>query len=181
MTSKSRVAATGLALAVCGCSLGPAIPLSADVIDVRLTAVGLLQQQLAVTLCVTNPNVGAFTSRGVTADLDVSGALLASGVSDTAVVLPPVSSVAVPFTVVTTAQNLGPQLLGVLRSGGVDYRVHGTVTLDGFLKLTVPYSRAGRLDPLGSGFDLAMAAAVPAISQCSATPPNPPLSTDPAP
>lgn len=170
-----------VALATCGCSLGPAIPLSADVVDVRLTAAGLLQQRSAVTLCVTNPNVGGFTFRRVTADVDVAGAPLASGVSDAAVVLPPVSSIAVPFTVVTTTQNVGPQLLGVLRSGSVDYRVHGTVTLDGYLGLAIPFSRAGRLDPAGSGLDLVMAATDPAPSRCSAAPPNPILSSDPGP
>ena len=39
----------------------------------------------------------------------------------------PYSSTLVPFAVAVTERNLGLQLLGVLRMGGVDYRLHGTV------------------------------------------------------
>ena len=73
----------------------------------------------------------------------------------------------VPFTVVTTVQNLGPQLLGVIRSGSVDYRVHGTVAFRGVLSLTLPYSRSGRLDPLAGGLELASAAADSTPSRCA--------------
>ncbi len=137
-------------------------------LDVQLTAIGLTEQQLAVTLCVTNPNASDLAFRRVSADIDVSGAPLAAGVSDLAVRLPPNASTVVPFTVVTTVRNLGPQLLGVLRTGSVDYRIHGTVTLAGSFALTLPYSRSGRLDPLATGLGLAMKATDPAPSRCNA-------------
>jgi LEA14-like dessication related protein len=160
------VAAFAAAAGLAGCALATATPPSVDVLDVRLTGVGLTEQQLAVTLCVTNPNSSELAFRRVSADLDVSGSPLAAGSSDLAVSLPPLSSTVVPFTVVTTVQNLGPQLLGVFRAGGVDYRVHGTVTLQGSFGLTLPYSRSGHLDPLATGLNLAASAMDPAPSRC---------------
>ncbi len=170
----SRLASGALAMATAGCALATATPPSVDVADVRVLGLGLLQQRLAVTLCVTNPNPQALDFRRVTANLDVSGAPLAAGVSDLAVRLPPTSSTLVPFTVVTTTENVGPQLLGVLQTGTVDYRVHGSVSLDGALGITLPYSRSGRLDAIAGGLRLAdqMADPAPAASACAV--PGPP-------
>ena len=143
--------------------------------DVRLLGIGLTGPQPAVTLCVTTPNANEVAFRGVTADLDVSGSPLAAGVSDLSVRLPHRSSTAVPFTVATTVQNLGAQLLGILRTGSVDYRVHGTVGLAGALDITLPYSRSGRLDPVAGGLSLASAASDTTPSRCApATPVDPP-------
>jgi len=136
--------------------------------DVRLAGIGLTEQQLAVTLCVTNPNADVLAFRRVTADLDVSGAPLAAGASDLAVRLPPLSSTIVPFTVVTTVGNIGPQLLGIIRSGTVNYRVHGIVALQGTLGITLPYSRSGRLDPLAGALNLASAVSDVTPSPCTA-------------
>ncbi len=156
--------ATGLS----GCALVSATPPAVDVLDLHLTGIGLTEQQLAVTLCVTNPNADELTFRRVSVDFDVSGLPLAAGTSDLAVRLPPLSSVVVPFTVVTTVQNLGPQLLGVFRTGSLDYRVHGTVTLQGGLGLTLPYSRSGHLDPIATGLTFAINAADSTPSRCTA-------------
>ena len=158
MSPTARFATSALALAVSSCALATAVPPSVKVMDVRLTGMNLLQQQLAVTLCVTNPNADELAFRRVTANLDVSGLPLVTGASDQPVRLPPRFSSVVPFTVTTTVQNLGPQLLGVLRTGQVDYRMHGTVTLEGALAFTLPYSRSGQLALLTGGFDLVSAA-----------------------
>ena len=158
MNRRLNAGAALLTLAVAGCALATATPPSVDVMDVRLVGLGLTEQRLAVTLCVTNPNKIDLNFRRVTADLDVSGQPLATGASDLAVRLPPLSSTPVPFTVVTTVQNLGPQLLGILNTGSVDYRVHGFVSLEGALGITLPYSRSGRLDPVADGLRLADAA-----------------------
>ena len=165
-----RHGAALLALSITSCALASATPPQVDVMDVHLVGLGLTEQQLAVTLCVTNPNKISLDFKRVTADLDVSGAPLATGQSDVAIQLPPLSSTAVPFTVVTTVQNLGPQLLGILNTGRVEYRVHGTVTLTGALGITLPYSRSGQLDPVMDGLRLANGAADPSAgtpSRCS--------------
>lgn len=93
-------------------------------LDVHVVGIGLTEQQLATTLCVTNPNTTELAFRRVTITLAVSGAKLAEGASDLPVLLPPLSSTPVPFTAVTTVQNLGTQLLGVVRNGSLDYPVH---------------------------------------------------------
>lgn len=159
-----------LAGATAGCALVTATPPSIAVMDVELVGVGLTEQQLAVTLCITNPNSSELGFRRVTADLDVSGAPLATGASDLSVRLPPLTSTKVPFTVVTTVQNLGPQLLRVIQTGTVNYRVHGTVSLQGAFGITLPYSRSGRLDPVAGGLGLANAVSDPAPSPCAAVP-----------
>ena len=119
-----------------------------------------------MTLCVSNPNPNELAFRRVTADLDVSGAPLAEGASDLEVRLPGMASAVVPFTVVTTVRNLGPQILSVLANGSLVYRIHGSVTLQGAFGITLPYSRSGRLDPLAAGFGLASAASEPSPSSC---------------
>lgn len=66
----------------------------------------------------------------------------------------------------TTVQNLGSQLLGLIEAGRIEYRVHGTVTLQGAFGLTLPYFRSGQIDPLAGGLSLIAAAAGPASSSC---------------
>ncbi len=163
-----RLAATLAAtLAVSGCALATDTPPSVDVLDVHLVGIGLTEQELATTLCVTNPNANEMAFRRVTVALDLAGSPLAAGVSDQPVVLPPMSSTRVPFTVVTTVKNIGPQLLAILQSGSLDYRVHGSVSLQGAFGLTLPFSRSGHFDPLSGGLNLASAASETTPSRCS--------------
>ncbi|MGI4797881.1 MAG: hypothetical protein ACRYG8_28305 [Janthinobacterium lividum] len=69
-------AATALALGLAGCALASASasasPPSMDVMVVQLIGMGLVQQQLAVTLCVTTSNADTLAFRAVTADFDLS-------------------------------------------------------------------------------------------------------------
>ena len=139
-----------LASLVAGCALATATPPTVEVTEVELRGLGLLDQTLGVTLCVSNPNDTELSFRRVTVALEVAGAPLADGASDAPVRLPPRSSVLVPFSVATTMRNLGPQTLDVLRSGGVDYRLRGGVQLDGALPVTLPFSLGGRLDLLAA-------------------------------
>jgi hypothetical protein len=122
---------------------------------------------LAVELCVTNPNRGNFGFRSVTVDLDVAGAPLASGASDTPVRLPAEASILIPFTFATTLANLRPQLLDVIRQGQLDYRLRGTVTLTGSLELTVPFSRSGHFGALELTQVVLSDAATPVEARCT--------------
>lgn len=168
-----------LALAVAGllasgCTLLTATPPEVEVIGVELHGLGLLEQQLGVTLCVTNPNREELAFQHITVALDAAGAPLAAGASDAAIRLPAQSSTVVPFTVVTTVRNLGQQLLGVVRAGTVDYRLRGTVSLTGTLALTLPFSRSGRLDLLTTGEQLLADATAPSGTRCGAASPYAP-------
>lgn len=140
-----------LALLAAGCALAVATPPEVEVADVELRGLGLLDQALGVTLCVSNPNTTELSFRSVTVALEVANAPLAEGASERPVRLPPMASVLVPFTARTTARNLGPQLWDVVRSGGVAYRLRGSVQLDGPLGISLPFSRTGRLGLLAAG------------------------------
>ena len=165
----NRTVAAALLTALCtGCALVTATPPQVEVASVQLRGAGLLDQSLAVTLCVTNPNTSELSFRRIAVGVDAEGSLLAEGISNTAVRLPPTSSVLVPFTVVSTVRNLGLQLLGVLSTGALDYRLHGTITLD-TLGITLPFSRSGRLGLLTAGQQLLADAAAPGTLRC--TPP----------
>ncbi len=166
----SRTLAALGVLAAAGCAVVTADPPTVGVASVRLEGVGLTEQQLGVVLCVTNPNATELAFSRIEVGMDVSGAALAGAASDRPVRLPPLSSTLVPFTAVTTVRNLGTQLLGIVRTGGLDYRLHGTVTLQGGLALTLPFSRSGRLDPLSDGLGFAAAAADPEPSACARPP-----------
>ena len=168
-TKSLRMALLALPLVFTGCTLASSTPPTVDALDIHLTGIGLTEQVLSTTLCVTNPNANEIAFRRVTVALDVSGAPLATGSSDTAVRLPPLASTTVPFTVVTTVKNVGPQLLGILRSGGLDYRDHGTVSLTGALGLALPFSRSGRFDLLAGGLDLVSAATDATPNRCQST------------
>lgn len=157
-----------VASGVAGCTLTTSTPPTVGVLDVQLTEFGVTEQRVAATLRVTNFNPTALSFKRVTVPLDNSGLPFAVGVTDLSVILPPQSSSVVPFTVVTTLQNLGSQLLGVLRSGGVDYRMHGTVALPGSLGVVLPFSRSGRIDPMIGSIALADATLDPATSPCLA-------------
>ncbi len=161
-----RCAAAALALVSSGCAVVTATPPQVEVQQVELHEVGLLDLTLGVVLCVTNPNGSELDFRRVTVALDLAGAPLGAGVSATPVRLPPRSSTLVPFEVAATADNLGQQLMRVLRSDGVDYRMHGGVQLDGALAITLPFSHAGRFNPLDAGQSLLIDPVAPAGTRC---------------
>ncbi len=159
-----------LLLLAAGCTLLTAMPPQVEIRNVSLRGAGLLDEVLAVELCVSNPNATALNFRRADVGLDVENAPFAQGQSEGAVLLPPRASTLVPFQVVVTNRNLGPQLLGVLRTGGVEYRVHGTVTLTGALALDVPFSRRGHLDLLSAGQSALTYGAAPEATRCGLPP-----------
>ena len=161
-------AATAALLA--GCALASATAPTVDVASVQLRGVGVLDQALDVSLCVYNPNPRELAFQRVRAGLDVAGSFLAESESEVPVVLPPRAATVVQFSVGTTVRNLGPQLLSVLQTGSVAYRLHGTVQLAGSLGLTIPFSRSGRLDAVSIGSALLADAATPGGTACRRAP-----------
>lgn len=153
-SSVMRYSALSLALLASGCALMTARPPEVEVAAVEFRGLGLLDQTLGVTLCVYNPNDTELAFRRVTVALEVAGAPLAESASEAPVRLPAQSSVLVRFTMTMTLRSLGPQVLDVLRSGGVKYRLRGRVQLDDALAMTLPFSRSGRLDLLAAGVRL---------------------------
>ncbi len=163
----NRFAAWAATALLCtGCVLATATPPQVEVAAVELRGIGLLDQTLGVTLCVTNPNTSELAFRRIQIAVDAAGSPLAAGVSEAPVRLPPQSSVLVAFTVVSTIRHLGPQLLGVLRAGAVDYRLHGSITLD-ILGITLPFSRSGQFGLLAIGQGLLADAVTPIALRCA--------------
>lgn len=155
--------------AVAACALATATPPGVEVAQVQLRGADVLNQVLDVSLCVTNPNDTELSFRRVRVMLDVSGTPLADSESASPVRLPPHSSTLVPFSVVTTTRNLGPQLLGIVQTGNLAYRVHGTIQLAGSLGITLPFSRSGRLDVLSAGNAVLADAMGPGGTACRPT------------
>ncbi len=160
------LAGLAAALLCTGCALATATPPQVEVTAVQVRGIGLLDQTLGVTLCVTNPNNSELAFRRIQVVVDAAGSPVAEGASEAPVRLPPRSSVLVPFTVVSTVRNLVPQLLGVLSSGAVEYRLHGSITLE-TLGITVPFSRSGRFGLLAAGQELLADAVAPAGLRCA--------------
>ena len=134
------------------CALGGCAavqPPRVDVLQVRLSSVGLLDQQLQVQLCISNPNARELAFSRVTFDVDIGGERLASGVNDSPVTLPPLRAVSLPFSVATTTRNLGAQLGSILGTATVAYTVSGRIVLRDFSLVGIPYSVSGRLTPAG--------------------------------
>jgi len=149
-----------------GCALATATPPQVEVAAVQVRGIGLLDQTLGVTLCVTNPNNSELAFRRIQVAVDAAGSPLAEGISEAPVFLPPHTATLVPFTVVSTMRNLLPQFVGVLRAGAVEYRLHGSITLD-TLGIAVPFSRSGRFGVLAAGQALLADAVVPTGLRCT--------------
>ncbi len=95
----SRPAAwTAATLPRAGCALATATPPQVEVAAVRLRDIGLLDQTLDVTLCVTTPNASELAFRRIQVMVDAAGSPLAKGTSEAPVRLPSHSSVLVPFS-----------------------------------------------------------------------------------
>jgi len=156
---------TAATLLCTGCALVTATPPQVEVAGVELRGLSLVDQTLGVTLCVTNPNTSELSLRRIQVAVDTAGSPLAEGVNEAPIRLPPQSSVLVPFTVVSTIRNLGPQLLGVVRTGAVQYRLHGSVTLD-TLGIILPFSRSGQLGLSTAGQELLTDAATSTPARC---------------
>ena len=162
-----------LAFVLVSCGLGGCAavqPPRIDVLQARLSNAGLLDQQLQVQLCISNPNARQLAFSLVTFNVDVGGERLASGVSDSLVTLPPLQSVALPFSVATTTRNLRTQLGSIFSTGTIPYTVSGRVVLRDFSLIGIPYSVAGRVTPANiAGGLISVAGNADVPGPCSAT------------
>ena len=159
------VAAIVAASLLGGCALFTAPP-DVQVARVAFRGGDLLDQAFTVDLCAYNPNDRTLAFQRVDAAVDIAGAPFAAGVSNAPVLLPPHQSVLVPFSVSTTTGNMIPQVLGILRTGAVSYRVHGHVMAGEQGGFIVPFQRSGRFDLTTSGSQLIADAGPPAADRC---------------
>jgi LEA14-like dessication related protein len=165
-----RLGSSLFASALAGCAFLTQIPPQVAVADVALTGIGLFNQSLSVTLCVTNPNRAPIVFDRVTFRIAVAGAPLADGVTESAVAIPALASVLVPIAVETTIRNLAGQLMSTLETGSIVYRLSGVVQVAG-LPFGVPFSREGRLALIQAGEQYADITAGPGRTRCQLSSP----------
>lgn len=103
------------------------------------------QQQLHLTVHVTNPNARPIKVRGIDCNLELSGQAFATGATDAAFTLP--ASGETDFGLNVTA-NLNTALLALLGGLGhrtVDYHFYGVVHLGEGLVRNIPFDQRSNL------------------------------------
>jgi LEA14-like dessication related protein len=122
------------------------------VIGIELRGGNLLQQNFAVKLDIQNPNDRPLPVQGVHAELKVDGELIASGISDRAVVIPAMGESEFYLTI---AANLALALLKLAdranaRADSIDYDVTGSASIDLPFLRNLPFHQSGSLKfPVG--------------------------------
>ncbi|ARJ65312.1 hypothetical protein WV31_06430 [Magnetospirillum sp. ME-1] len=91
--------------------------------------VSLMEQRLAVTLRVRNPNNTAMSIDGMRFAIDINGHSFAKGTSDKAVTVPRLGETEVAGVAHVSTTDLMRQMLGVPDSKGVEYRLSGSLFL----------------------------------------------------
>lgn len=91
--------------------------------------VSLMEQRLAVTLRVRNPNNTAMSIDGMRFAIDINGKTFAKGTSDKTVTVPRLGETEVAGVAHVSTTDLMRQMLGVPDAKGVEYRLSGSLFL----------------------------------------------------
>jgi LEA14-like dessication related protein len=148
---KLGIAVTMIVIAACS-SLGrqafqnPVVNLR----DVKVRSLGLQGGNLDVILSVYNPNGYRLDATRLTYRLFVADSVsLATGSVDTRTTVQASDSTMVTVPVSFTYSGLGAAANQAMRTGAVNYRVMGDVTVGSVVgNFTVPYSSTGRFDTM---------------------------------
>lgn len=119
--------------------------------DVRVLGIGTSGGQIEVDLSVYNPNNYRLDATRLTYNVFVGDSVgLANGTLDTRTTVQAGDSTVVRIPVSFTYQGLGAAGMQLLRTGSVNYRVGGDVTVGSPVgNFTVPYSATGRFNTMG--------------------------------
>jgi hypothetical protein len=132
-------------------SLAACANLRLDPLDVRLVDLapaeggGLLEQRLALTLALSNPNPSDVTLTGLRVALDVNGETLARGQSGESVTIPRLGEARATVIAAISVLDLIPGAMAMTQREGLAYRLSGTAFLGGFGGGALPFAREGRL------------------------------------
>lgn len=118
--------------------------------DVRVMGLGTSGGQLEVQLGVHNPNSYRLDATRLTYRVFVGDTVgLASGALDTRTTVQAGDSTIVKIPVSFTYSGLGAAATQLLRTGAVNYRVAGDVTVGSVVgNFTVPYSASGQFNTM---------------------------------
>jgi LEA14-like dessication related protein len=142
-----QIFALSLALGACSLMAPKFNRPNISVIGIEMRGGNLLQQNFAVKLSIQNPNDRALPVRGLRTELTVGGELIASGVSDRAVVIPAFGESEFDMTI---RANLGVALLQLANKAGsgadsIDYDLTGTASIDLPFLRSLPFHQSGTL------------------------------------
>lgn len=121
-----------------------------DLRDVKVEGLGISGGQLAVQLSVYNPNNYRLDASRLTYRVFVGDSVdLANGAVETRATVQAGDSTIVNVPVSFTYSGLGAAASQLLRTGTVNYRVAGDVTVGSVVgNFTVPYSATGRFNTM---------------------------------
>lgn len=132
-------------------TLGACAGMRLDPLDVRLVDLamaeggGLLEQRLALTLALSNPNPSDVSISGLRVALEVNGEPLARGQSGESVTIPRLGEARATVIAAISVLDLVPGLMAMTQREGLAYRLSGTAFLGGFGGGSLPFAREGRL------------------------------------
>lgn len=126
-----------------GCALAPKFKEpQLDVVEVQMLRGDLLQQELRVRMLVRNPNDRALAVRRVQYEVQVAGEAFAHGESERDFNVPANGEMQFDVGVTANAAAAVLRMLGS-RSGAVEYRITGKVTLATGLVRSIPFDEKG--------------------------------------
>ncbi|WP_096704408.1 LEA type 2 family protein [Magnetospirillum sp. 15-1] len=108
--------------------------------------VSLMEQRLAVTLRVRNPNNVPMSVDGLRFAIDVNGKGFAKGTSDKAVTVPRLGEADIEGTAHVSTTDLVRQVLGAPDAQGLAYRMSGTLFLAGMAGRSAGFETNGDFD-----------------------------------
>jgi LEA14-like dessication related protein len=108
--------------------------------------VSLMEQRLAVTLRVRNPNNVPMSVDGMRFAIDINGKGFAKGSSDKALTVPRLGEAEVEGTAHVSTTDLVRQVLSAPSAQGLAYRMSGTVFLAGMTGRSAGFETNGDFD-----------------------------------
>jgi Late embryogenesis abundant protein len=146
VTGRRRFFVSGAALALTACA-----GLRLDPLDVRLVDLamaeggGLLEQRLALTLALSNPNPSDVVLTGLRVALEVNGEPLARGQSGESISIPRLGEARATVIAAISVFDLIPGVMAMTQREGLAYRLSGTAFLGGLGGGSLPFAREGKL------------------------------------
>ncbi|MCA3245885.1 MAG: LEA type 2 family protein [Tagaea sp.] len=150
MIARRALLAAGFAAAfsggLAGCAGVRLEPLDVRLVDLALVeGGGLLEQRLALTLALSNPNPTDVALDGLRVALDVNGEPLARGQSGEGVVVPRLGEARARVIATVSMLDLLPGVLAMTQREGLAYRLSGTAFVAGLGGGRLAFAREGRL------------------------------------
>ena len=137
-----------LALSAAGCAPGgqatePPEVVLVDIVPQRLT---LFEQQLRVDVRIRNPTNAPLAVTGLKFNLDLNGIRLLQGLSNQSIEVPRLGEAVVSSRASTTTLSLIRQAVSLNPDKPFEYKMEGTVFLEGIFQPRVTFKSEGKID-----------------------------------